>query len=559
MSGDRAGPGCRGRVIEGRQLTDRRTVIDADICIVGSGAGGGVCALKLAEAGLDVIVLEEGPNVAAGAGRGGDRHVRPGLVEDELDAYSTLYQEGGFRATEHPQPPVPHIRVLQGRCLGGGTTVNWSACLPPPAATLRHWHDTFGLPFSPSGLEELLLEVVNVLHVHENRHLNAAARALRDGCAALGWHADCLPNNTRRCLECGSCGLGCPYDRKRSGPTVWLSQALDHGAAIYTDAHVDRLVRGGDELAVEATLLERGRRRRRNRLTVRPRHGVVLAAGAIGSPAVLLRSELVSNPLLGRFTHVHPTTACVGEYGRPTYPAYGVPANMYSAEFADGPTGYLIESGSSQPVMSALASLATGEELRRWMRDVYPRSAVLYAHHNAGWDPRQPYGTVRLEGDEPVLRYELAPDNVAAMRASLKRMTEIHLAAGATAVHHLTNPALHITSRWQLGQLDFIKLEPQRTSLFAAHVMGGCRMGGDGVDAVVDTDFAVRGAPDVWVVDGSVFPTGLGAGPQMTIYALALWAARAIIRNLLGANGRFELSYRRVPAAERLRLPWTAR
>ncbi|MBC7785081.1 MAG: hypothetical protein H7144_14700, partial [Burkholderiales bacterium] len=110
----------------------------------------------------------------------------------------------------------------------------------------------------------------------------------------------------------------------------------------------------------------------------------------------------------------------------------------------------------------------------------------------------------------------------------LKEMTKIHLAAGATSVYHVTNPSIEVRSLTELNLLDNISFEPQRATVFTVHVMGGCRMSGDVRASVVNPDFSLRETTNAWVVDASVFPTGLGANPQVTIYALALWAAQGI-------------------------------
>lgn len=515
-----------GSITEGRHVQGDQT-IETDFCVVGSGAGGGVCALKLAEAGFDVLVLEEGPHIPRGEGHDGDAHVRPTFTERELDMYKLLYQEGGGRTSADGG-----VKVMQGRCLGGGTTVNWSACLPPPRFTLDHWRQSFGLPFTRENIDPYLVETVNFLHINANDRYNTSAQALVRGCTQLGYRWSNLPNNTHRCRECGSCGVGCPYDRKQSGIVTWLPAAIARGANIYTDAKVDRLVRanGNGKIAeVRAKFLDAKTRPRDASLTVRPRRGVVLAAGAVGTPAILLRSRINPNDLVGKTTHIHPVTICIGKYAQRTHPAYGVPDNMMTDQFAAGPTGYLIETGSFYPVLSAASTLDHGERLRQVMRDYYPHGAIMYAHHCSGFDTAQPYGTVKLDrhGDAE-LEYKLDPANAEAMRHSLKEMTRIHLAAGAESVYHVTNPSLEITSTDQLNQIDRVSFEPQRATVFTVHVMGGARMGADERRSVVKPDFSLRDTENVWVADASIFPTGLGANPQVTIYALALAAARAI-------------------------------
>lgn len=513
-----------GSIVEGRALADNRT-LTPEFCIVGSGAAGGVCALKLAEVGFEVLVLEEGPNVPTGQGTGGPSHVRPTFTEREIDMYKTLFQEGGARLSSDGG-----IKALQGRCLGGGTTVNWSACLPPPDSTLQYWHNRFGLPFSSENLRPLMEEVVGFLHIHRDDRYNTSAQALIRGCTQLGYRWSNLPNNTHHCRECGSCGVGCPYDRKQSGIVTWLPAAVGQGATIYTDTKVDKLVpQGGGAPELRAHFVDSKTQPTGRTLTVRPKLGVLLAAGAVGTPSVLLRSKINPNRLVGKFTHVHPVTICVGRYNERTHPAYGVPDNMMTDQFAAGPTGYLIETGSFFPVLSAAATLDYGERLRAIMRDYYPFGAIIYAHHNSGFREDHPYGTTQLDryGD-PDLDYKLAADNIAAMRHSLIEMTKIQLAAGAASVYHFTNPSLEIKSLEELPRLEQVSFEPQRATVFTVHVMGGCRMGQDDTRSVVKPDFSLRGVPKTWVVDASIFPTGLGANPQVTIYSLALWAARGI-------------------------------
>jgi choline dehydrogenase-like flavoprotein len=511
-------------IIEGRHIQQDWT-LNPDFCIIGSGAAGGVCALKLAEAGFDVLVLEEGPNIPKEQGPGGPAHVRKMLNEREGDMYRTLYQEGGTRLTKDGG-----VKVLQGRCLGGGTTVNWAACLPPRVETLEHWQKHFGLPFTKENLRPYLKEVAGYLPIVRDDRYNTSARKFIDGCRKLNIETENLPNNTHDCRECGSCGVGCPYDRKLSGIVKWLPDAIAHGATVYTDTKVNKLIADGDRIReIQATFLDSKTRPGKNTLTVRPRLGVLLAAGAIGTPSILLRSDITLDNRVGKYTHIHPVTICIGRYKDRTFPAYGVPDNMWSPKFENGPTGYLMETGSYFPVLNASATLEHGEPLHQLLRQFYPLGAIMYAHHTTGFDPDQPYGTLALDryGD-PELDYKLAPDNVKAMRESLRVMSEIHLEAGAEAVFHLRNPPLIVKSKADFDEIDRIRFdEPQRASIFTVHVMGGCQMGNQ-QRSCVNTDFRLRGMQNLWVVDASIFPTGLGANPQVTIYSLALWASRMI-------------------------------
>ena len=517
-------------IVEGRKVS-KNELLTPDFCIIGSGAAGGVCALKLAEAGFNVVVLEEGPNIPKEQGHGGPSHVRKMLNERESAMYKLLYQEGATRLTKNGG-----IKVLQGRCLGGGTAVNWSACLPPRLETLDEWKKR-GLPFTRENLDPYLREVVGYLPVVNNTKYNTSARKFMQGCDHLGIAHENLPNNTHDCRECGSCGVGCPYDRKMSGFVKWLPDAVAKGAHVYTDTKVNKIESSGDRVReVKATFLDEKTRPRKFTLTVRPSKGVILAAGAIGTPGILLRSKLDLDGRVGRFTHIHPVTITIGKYPEKTFPAYGVPDNMWTRKFGDGPTGYLVETGSFFPVLSASATLQHGDALHKIMRDYYPTGAISYAHHTTGFDEREEYGTVELDDHgEPELDYKLSKANVKAMQESVEWMAKIHFAAGATSVYHMRNPPLELKPGSGLSEIKNINYaEPQRATIFTVHVMGGCQMNKDERRRCVNTDFTFKGKKNLWVVDASIFPTGLGANPQVTIYALALWASREICSQ----NGR---------------------
>ena len=512
-----------GTITEGRNVAENRT-LTPDFCIIGSGAGGGVCALKLTEAGFDVLVLEEGINIPKEDGPA-DGQKRKMLNEREVDMYKLLYQEGGTRLSKNGA-----IKIMQGRCLGGGTAVNWSACLPPRLETLDEWQKR-GLPFTRQNLDPYLHEVVNYLPVVSNDKYNTSARKFMHGCARHEIPAVNLPNNTDKCRECGSCGVGCPYDRKMSGFVKWLNDAVELGANVYTDTKVDRLVSSGDQIReVRAHFIDHKSRPTKRKLVVKPTKGVVLAAGAIGTPAILMRSELDLDGRVGKFTHIHPITMTIGKYPEKTFGAYGVPDNMWTPKFGGGPTGYLIETGSFFPVMSASSTLQHGDELHRIMRDYYPTGAISYAHHTTGFDEKEKYGTVELDiNGEPELDYKIPKANVEPMRESVVMMARIHLAAGATSVYVMRNPPLEVKSDADFDEIRAIDFtRPQSVTIFTVHVMGGCQMNKNNKRRCVNNDFTFRDKKNLWVADGSVFPTALGANPQITIYSLALWASREI-------------------------------
>jgi choline dehydrogenase-like flavoprotein len=127
------------------------------------------------------------------------------------------------------------------------------------------------------------------------------------------------------------------------------------------------------------------------------------------------------------------------------------------------------------------------------------------------------------------------------MQESLVEMCRIHLAAGARSVYVMRNPPLEVKKESDFAEIRKIDFtEPNRATVFTVHVMGGCQMNKDEKRRVVNNDFTFGGMKNLWVVDGSIFPTALGANPQVTIYALALWGAQEICRQ---NNATFKLNH----------------
>jgi hypothetical protein len=173
------------------------TVFDADVCVIGSGAGGGVAAAVLAAAGLRVVVLEQGPGDQA-----------PDYDQREIVGMQRLYLDRGMTASRDLS-----VSILAGGCLGGGTTVNWQTSLPLPATIRDEWTAHSGLAFfSDERFTRSFDEVAHRASVGTSENaVNANNDALRRGCEALGWRWAAIARNSRGCdpRQCGYCVYGC--------------------------------------------------------------------------------------------------------------------------------------------------------------------------------------------------------------------------------------------------------------------------------------------------------------------------------------------------------------
>jgi len=287
-------------------------LLDCDVCVVGSGAGGGVAAAVLAAAGLDVVVLEAG------------RHYEDlDFDGDELAAYRRLYLDAAALTTDDGG-----IGLLAGSCLGGTTMINYTTSFRTPDSVRAEW----GGPFLSADYDRALDVVCARLNVgtDENRP-SARDEAMGRGLQALGWHVDAMPRNVRGCDQgrvCGYCGFGCPLGAKQSTLLTWLDDAQRDGARILVETRAQQiLTEGGAARGVEAVTASG------EVVTVRAR-AVALACGALQTPVLLRRSGL-GNEHVGRHLHLHPATGVLGVFAEEIRPWEGTMQALYSDRHSD--------------------------------------------------------------------------------------------------------------------------------------------------------------------------------------------------------------------------------
>ncbi|MEN0068397.1 MAG: GMC family oxidoreductase [Myxococcota bacterium] len=499
-----------GKVTQGHELT-AAVEETCDVCIVGSGAGGAVLAAGLVEQGLNVVMLEAG-----------GYHTRRDFDLNEGKAYPMFYQDRGGRSTKDQA-----ITVLQGRTVGGSTTINWTTCFRTPKRILDHWAKAHGI----EGLDEAALaphfaaveQRLNIATWPEEL-ANANNRALLDGARALGWEAAPLRRNVRGCANSGYCGVGCPVDGKQAMHVTYLPDAVAGGLRLYSDVHVDTVeFDQGRATGVQATVMKRGTQHR----TAVPVHVkakvVALCGGAINTPALLLRSGLNGNGRVGHRTFLHPVIAVTGEYAHRIDGFFGAPQSIGSHQHIDqGPDqwGFFLETAPMQPMLGS-GNPAMGRPLHDMMERLPHLSAIL-ALHVDGWVPHDDGGTVTIDGDgRPVLEYPIRQGLAEAFQKSHRLVAQVHFAAGASRVSTLHRDLLTMSSPAELDRLDTLPYGAHEHAIFSAHQMGGCAMGPDPATSVVDVNHRHHEVPNLYVVDGSVLPTALGVNPSQTIYGLA--------------------------------------
>lgn len=495
------------------------TTLRADAVVIGSGAGGAVAASRLADAGLDVLVLE------AGALRSG-----PEFDEREGPSFARLYAEQALRTTDDLS-----LSMLQGAGVGGSATVNWMVMLRTPEWVLEEWaaeHGTEGM--RPSDLAPVFDRIEAETHtrlVPDDAH-SPNNRIILDGARTLGWSAFPAQVNAKGCVRAGFCGHGCRVGAKQGALQVYLPRAERAGARIVPHAH-----------AVKVEFAEAGGRFPRKRVTVThsppgaPARDlaveapiVVLAGGAVETPVFLQRSGLGDGGV-GRFLRVHPVSGLFGLYDRVMYGAGGMPLTAVCDEYhrMDGKGyGSWIECPPLHPSLAAPALPGFGPAHRELMRQ-FPQLGTLIVLVRDGADRGRSNGDVRARRDGSVsIRYRLGRTDAAHLEAGLVAAARLHFAAGAREVRSGHARSIVMRAPGEVDRLRGRSLAPNDVALFTAHVNGTCRIGTDRRVAGTDPHGERFGAPGLFVVDGSLLPTAPGVNPQETIMALATVVAERI-------------------------------
>jgi choline dehydrogenase-like flavoprotein len=514
-----------GRIVTGAALPDL-SAVEVDFVVVGSGPGGSVAAALLAQAGMRVAVVEEGGH-----------YTRRDFNMQESWAYPALYQEHGNRATDDLS-----IMILQGRTVGGGTTVNWTSSFRTPEQTLRLWAERHGVRnLDAATLAPHFAAVEQRLSIGPGNEddVNRNNQKLWDGASKLGWQPMLIRRSVKQCARLGYCGMGCPLDAKQSAAITYIPDAIAAGADLYTDCRV-KLVETdrGRARTVVAEVLDRDADRPKGRLVVHARRGVVLAAGAINTPALLLRSKAgTGSGVVGQRTFLHPAIPVVAQFDDPVEGFYGAPQSVAVYHFSDrgDKVGYFLETAPVHPMLASLAFPGFGETHRKMLEKLAHAQATIALLVDGHHDDEGGQVAVSIDG-RIKLHYPLGPALREAAIDAAGNMARLLLAAGARTVLTLNDPPLVIENEADIARLADTAFAPNRMTVFSAHQMGGCPMGEDPRRSVVDSRGRHHELENLWIVDGSIFPTGLGVNPQLSIYGHAHLFASEIAKTLPPAS-----------------------
>jgi choline dehydrogenase-like flavoprotein len=472
---------------------------ECDVVVIGSGAGGAVAAATLAEAGLDVIVLE--------AGAAFNRDTYP---SDPLEAIALLYRDGGLTIAEG-RPPIP---VPVARTVGGTTVINSGTCFRAPDVVLEGWRDRYGVAWADR-LAPDFAEAEEFLRVTplDPERMGRNGQLAMEGAAGLGVSGGPISRNAGDCVQCSSCPYGCRIDAKRGMHVSYVPRAVASGARLRTGVEARRLiVEGGRVAGVRCAVEEVGASNGSRRpFTVRARRATIVAGGALGTPELLLRSGLGGDQA-GRNLHMHPACWVGARYEEEVRGWDGVMQSYYVDEWE--PEGVLLEATFTPLPFGGAWLAGSGRKHQESILgfDRVGSIGVQLTDESSGRVGIARDGSIRAH-------YRLTDEDTRKVVFGIARAAEVHFAAGAREVYPNIGRA-PVLRPGEVAEFEATRFKPSELRLEAFHPMGTARIAPEG-EGVCDSRGAVRGVEGLYVADASLFPTAVGVNPMMTIIAFA--------------------------------------
>lgn len=502
-------------ISQGKDIT-RDIVLETEVCVVGSGAGGGVLAKELSEAGISVVLIEEGS------------YRLPATFNFREDfMIPQFFQESGGRTTKDMG-----IIITHGKGIGGSTLHNVCLSFRPVPAIIERWRKEYGVSFKFDDLVPYFEKVEKQVEVNKIREdqVNRNNKAFRTGCINLGIKAQIPMHNRKNCAGCGFCEIGCMLNNKQNVQKVYIPLALNAGAKIFADCKAHKITTDGKKIT--GVIAEITNPETKKRYSVKIRSKVVaVAGGAINTPVLLIKSNIQSkNGLVGNNLHLHPYCPVGAFFDGEILGWRGIPQSMYCDDFAefkkDGYGGFFMITGWAHP--GTMASITPGFGNEHWeiMKEYSSMAAGGAMVHD------ETNGTVSVNRHGlPEISYWPEKQDQQTIIAAFKKMAEVYLAAGAKKVLLPFTRPTYVKSVKDLEGIEKMELKPRQITIMSVHPQGTCRMGEDPVKSVVNSKCEFHDIKGLFICDTSVYPTSLGTPPQIPTMSLGVMVADNIVKD----------------------------
>jgi choline dehydrogenase-like flavoprotein len=489
--------------------------LSTDLVVVGSGAGGMAAAMAAAEAGVHTLVVE-----------GGEYLTSKDMSQREEQMFPKLLQDGGNQSSADRA-----VKIHQGRGVGGSTLHNLNLIKRIPEAIRAEWTHTRGLEHLPASrwteLYEELEELLGVSAV-PRAQWNRNNLLLEKACSELGWKGGGLLHNRSGCVNAGFCEIGCRYNAKNNAFKVLLPRLLAAGGEVLTNCVAVRVVHGGGAArGVEAVAIDPVTRQVLGEVNITAKR-VCLSASATGTAALLLRSG-VPDPSgeTGNTLRIHPAVIAAGDFEEPVKAWEGIPQSYECTELLelDKPDGHRtwVLPVFAHPMGTATMVPGHGA-MHRALMERYAHLGVLTAMiHDLTAGKVRPKGKLGLS-------IEYWPDEAdrAELSLGMWACAKALFAAGAKRVLIPFRAPRMLEPGDDLQWLKTMPIEKGELDVVAVHPMSSVPMGDDPQRAPVGSDGKHHHVHNLWVADGSLFPSSIGVPPQLSIYAMGLHVGRSL-------------------------------
>ena len=459
-----------------------------DVCVIGSGAGGAVCAYGLQKRGFHVAILEKGPWAQYGL--------------DITTTFTNYYRDQGFVGSFGNA----YIGIPTGEVVGGTTKINSGTCFDTPAEVIFDWNKCMGINIAHEELQPYFARLTELLSIAEveQKYVSSANQLFVRGLETLGFKNHFpLRRAAHNCQGSGRCCFVCPNKAKHSTDVAIIPQFLEMGGKLLTQTEVV----GIQEEKEHVTLLCKDKEKT-DKINCSK---LVIAGGSLSTPILIKKNKIgTSWRKAGAGLTIHPATKVFALFKEEVKGWYGVPQAI-GFKHHDFPT-LSFEGVFTPKGLSGLVMPLEGPRLDYWLQH-YENVAsfgVMVKDTNTG--------TVKKISHFPLfIRYQLNLKDFRNLLEGLRFIGLCYLKAGAEKVLLPINGTHNeFDSLKTLKACDFSSVKPSQLYSMGFHPLGTCGMG-----RVVDDHLKVFGSDRIYVADGSVVPTSLGVNPQITIMSLA--------------------------------------
>lgn len=467
--------------------------LTCEIAVIGSGPGGAITACLLAEAGRNVLLIEEGYNFPL-------ESCTPFSQTEMVQKY----RNGGLTAAFGK----PKVQYVEGRCVGGGSEINSGLYHRTPEEILAKWQTEFEVEaLTEADLIphfEACEQAVTVCHLPGKPP--PASLKLYEGAVHLGWESLEVPRWFR--YQEQTQPNATPKGTRQSMTKTFIPQALKAGCQLLANTRINQIRQQGNQWLLVGDYHPKNQPKKAIKIVAET---LFICCGAIQTPALLRRSGITQN--IGNSLQMHPTVKIIAQFPEVVNSLeMGVPVHQVKEFSPRLSFGCSISSPSYLAVGMSDHPKYADEVHQNWQH-----MAIYYAMITGSGK-----GSVRnLPGfKDPFVRYHLTPEDLKDLSDGLQKLSLLLFKSGAEVLYPSILNFPKLTQASDISQVPEL-LPKSRTNLMTVHVMSSCPMGENQQKCATDSFGKVHGFHNLYISDASLLCTALGVNPQGSIMAVA--------------------------------------